>query len=71
VFGRASDNLGAASLIVNGKPVGLKADGTFSTALDLALGNTRITVTATDGAGQSASTSVDVTVVETLPRPRP
>jgi len=70
VFGRASDNLGVASLTVNGKPVGLKADGSYSTTLDLPLGNTRITVTATDGAGQSASTSADVTVVETLPRPR-
>ena len=71
MFGRASDNLGVASLTVNGKPVGLKADGSYSTTLDLPLGNTRITVTATDGAGQSASTSADVTVVETLTQPRP
>jgi len=70
VFGRASDNLGVASLAVNGQPVGLKADGTSRPALELPLGNSRITVTATNGVGQQASATTDVTVVETLTQPK-
>lgn len=71
VFGRASDNVGVANLTVNGRPVTPAADGTFKATVDLPLGNSRITVVATDGAGQQATATTDVTVVEVLTRPQP
>ncbi|WP_028062272.1 hypothetical protein [Solirubrobacter soli] len=71
VFGHASDNLGVAGLAVNGRATRLAEDGSFSTTFDLPLGNSRITVTATDAAGQATSATTDVTVVETLKQPQP
>ena len=71
VFGRASDNVGVAGLTVNGRAATLEADGTFKAAVALPLGNSRITVVATDGVGQRATATTDVTVVEVLSKPQP
>ncbi|WP_242334059.1 MULTISPECIES: CARDB domain-containing protein [unclassified Anaeromyxobacter] len=67
VFGTAVDPSGVASLTVNGAAVPVRAaDGYFETAVPLALGENPITVVATDGRGQSATTTL---VVHRIPLP--
>ncbi|WP_242353934.1 MULTISPECIES: CARDB domain-containing protein [Anaeromyxobacter] len=62
VFGTAVDPSGVASLTVNGAAVPIRAaDGYFETLVPLALGDNFITVVATDGRGQSATTTLLVT----------
>lgn len=52
---------GAKSLVVNGTAVTPKADGTWSTTIQLAPGANALSATVTDNAGDSASTSGTVT----------
>jgi hypothetical protein len=61
VTGTATDNEGVTSLTVNGNPVTLGADGSFTTTVSLTSGANTITVIATDAAGNSATETVTVT----------
>lgn len=62
VYGTALDPSGVASLTVNGVAVPVRAsDGYFEATVALALGENRIPVTATDGRGQSGTTTLVVT----------
>jgi S-layer protein (TIGR01567 family) len=61
VTGTATDNEGVTSLTVNGNPVTLGADGSFTTTVSLTNGANTITVIATDAAGNSATETVTVT----------
>jgi subtilase family serine protease len=62
VFGTALDPSGVASLLVNGVAVPVRAaDGYFETTVPLAAGENRIVITATDGRGQTGTTTLVVT----------
>ncbi len=62
IFGIALDPSGVSSLSVNGTVVPVRAsDGYFELTVALALGDNAITVSATDGRGQTRTTTVVVT----------
>lgn len=61
VSGTASDNVGVASLRVNGVPTTVNPDGTWAQHVSLQQGANTITATATDGAGNTSSASTTVT----------
>ena len=60
VAGRATDNVGVAALSVNGRPVAVGPDGSFSVPVALARGTNDIAVVATDAAGLTATARVAV-----------
>jgi hypothetical protein len=60
VAGRATDNVGIASLTVAGIPVTVGPTGGFSVLVKLRPGRNKITATATDGAGNATSATVTV-----------
>jgi hypothetical protein len=60
VSGRASDNVGVVALTVAGRPAGIAPDGSFSVPVALGRTVSQITVTATDGAGLTATERVAV-----------
>jgi RHS repeat-associated protein len=63
VTGNATDDQTAVNLTVNGQPVAVAADGSFQTTVNIAgLSPVTITATASDAAGNSADTSVTLTV---------
>ncbi len=66
VTGTASDTEGLASFTVNGAPVAVAADGTWSLPVTLALGANRFTAVATDKAGQTATAAITVTYKDTI-----
>jgi hypothetical protein len=57
-------------LLVNGVPVAVEKNGSFSTLVVLNSGANQITVVATDSAGRSTSASVGVTYEDPLPHLR-
>lgn len=61
VSGVAVTSGGARSLVVNGQPVALRSDGSWSATMQLAPGANQISATVTDHAGDSASASGSVT----------
>ena len=61
VSGATATPGGVRSLVVNGAAVTTKADGTWSTTIQLAPGANALSATVTDNAGDSASTSGTVT----------
>jgi Glucodextranase, domain B len=67
--GTTSDPFGIKSLTVNGQPVVVASDGSWSFPLTLAPGSNTITVVATNNGG--ASTTVQRTVTYTQPPPPP
>ncbi|MDX6656265.1 MAG: hypothetical protein QOH62_1058 [Solirubrobacteraceae bacterium] len=76
VQGKALDNVGIASLVVNGTPVTPAADGTFSVPVSLAAGANALTATVKDAAGNSAEAKETVTyaapsTTTTTPPPPP
>jgi hypothetical protein len=60
VTGRATDNVGVVALSVGGRPAAVAADGSFSVPVALARGANEIAVTATDGAGLTATAQIAV-----------
>jgi hypothetical protein len=60
VAGRATDNVGVASLTVAGIPVTVGPSGSFSVLVKLRPGPNKITATATDAAGNTTSGTVSV-----------
>jgi hypothetical protein len=60
ISGRATDNIGVAALSVGGRATAIAADGTFSVPVPLAVGPNEIAVSATDGAGLTATARVTV-----------
>jgi hypothetical protein len=68
VQGTALDNVGVASLVVNGTPVTPAADGSYSVPVSLAAGANALTATAKDAAGNTATASGSVTYTP-LPGP--
>jgi hypothetical protein len=66
VTGSASDNVGVASLTLNGASTPLAANGTFSVPSTLALGNNTFTAVAKDGVGTSATATVTVKYVDNV-----
>ena len=60
VSGRATDNVGVVALSVNGRSAAVAADGSFSVPVTLVRGANEIAVTATDGAGLTATAHVVV-----------
>lgn len=61
VSGVAVTSGGARSLVVNDRPVALRADGSWSATMQLAPGANPLTASVTDHAGDSASTAGSVT----------
>src|SRR5262249_6411720 len=55
-----SDNVAVTSLTVNGTPVGLAADGSFSAPVTLAPGQNTVTAVAKDGAGNASQAQTTV-----------
>jgi hypothetical protein len=70
VQGKALDNVGIASLVVNGTPVTPAADGTYSVPVSLTTGTNALTATVKDAAGNSATATGSVTYTP-LPGPPP
>jgi hypothetical protein len=62
VSGVAVTSGGARSLLVNGQPVALRADGSWSASMQLAPGVNPLSATVTDHAGDGASANGSVTV---------
>jgi uncharacterized protein YfaP (DUF2135 family) len=72
VQGKALDNVGIASLVVNGTSVTPAADGTFSVPVSLAAGANTLTATVKDAAGNSAEAKESVTYTAPVtPAPTP
>jgi hypothetical protein len=71
VTGTAKDEVGLASLTVNGKAVSVGAGGAWSTTVALNSGANTITATATNQAGNSKSSSVAVTYTPPPAKPAP
>jgi uncharacterized protein YfaP (DUF2135 family) len=67
VSGTAADAGGLQSVTVNGQPVTVGADGSFSTALNLVAGSNAVTVIAADKAGNETTNSRTVTYDPTAP----
>jgi hypothetical protein len=65
VGGSALDNVGVASLVVNGTPVTPAADGTYSVPVALAAGANALTATVKDAAGNTATATGSVTYTPT------
>jgi hypothetical protein len=61
VLGTVADNVGVASLAVNGRAVAPAANGTFSTVVTLRPGRNLITATASDATGNVTNAQVSVT----------
>jgi hypothetical protein len=68
VSGAASDNYGVASVTANGSAATLAANGAWSASVPLKVGPNTIVATASDHAGNTASSSLSVTYV---PPPSP
>jgi hypothetical protein len=68
VQGTAQDNVGIASLVVNGTPVTPAADGSYSVPVSLAAGANALTATVKDAAGNTATAAGSVTYTP-LPGP--
>ena len=64
VTGTASDNVGVASLTVNGAPVTVAADGSWSAQVPLSAGANTVTAVASDAAGNSDSARRSVTYTQ-------
>jgi len=75
VSGRATDNVGVAKLTINGQPVAVGGDGSFSAVVALGTGSNRVDVVATDATGLTGTASIDVTrtapVILPTPTPQP
>jgi hypothetical protein len=71
VTGAAKDEVGLASLTVNGEAVSVGAGGAWSTTVALNPGANTITATATNQAGNSKSSSVAVTYTPPPAKPAP
>jgi hypothetical protein len=71
VSGTASDNLGIASLTLNGAPVAVGSGGAWSANPTLSVGANTITLVATDSAGKTTSKSITVTYTPPVPAPAP
>jgi len=67
ISGSASDAGGLQAVTVNGEPVIVNADGSFSSALTLVAGANVITVIATDKAGNQTSDSRSITYDASAP----
>jgi hypothetical protein len=61
VAGKALDNVGVASLVVNGTSVTPSADGTYSVPVSVAVGANTLTATVKDASGLSATATETVT----------
>jgi hypothetical protein len=68
VTGKATDNVGVASLTVNGVSTPVAADGSFSAPVALSVGANVITVVAADRAGNTAQAQ---TTVKYVPKAAP
>ena len=66
VTGTASDQTGLSSLVVNGHPVSVGANGSWTTNVALSPGANTITATATNVFGYSAQSAISVTYVPTV-----
>lgn len=67
VRGRATDNKGVLTILVNGKKAGVKADGTFAAKLKLAFGANKIKVQAEDINGNIAEKNFTIIREEYIP----
>jgi hypothetical protein len=67
VRGKSADNVGVSALTVNGQPVSLGGDGTFSAPVTLRPGANTVTAVATDAAGNASQASVAVTYMPPAP----
>ncbi|RNC70333.1 MAG: hypothetical protein ED859_05835 [Desulfuromonadales bacterium] len=67
ITGTTSDASGIKSVTVNGQPVTVNPDGSFGTALTLAVGANTITVVSTDNAGNQQTDTRIVTYDPTAP----
>ena len=71
VTGTATDNVAVKSLTVNGIPTTLNSDGTWSQHVTLTRGANTITASATDGAGNTGQSAVNVTYTPEAPVVQP
>ena len=67
VSGRVADNLALATVTVNGQPVTVAGDGTFSVRVLLEEGTNELVVTATDRAGNTTTVTRTVSVDTAAP----
>lgn len=67
IAGQVADDLGAAEVRINGQPVPVSLDGSFSYALTMAEGANTITVVASDSGGQVTTETRTVTFDATAP----
>lgn len=65
--GTATDNLTLSGVTVNGVDVTVNADGSFSQAVQLALGANLVTTVATDSAGNTATDSRTIVLDQSAP----